>query len=45
MAYAVSVNGVVVARGNKAAMVKERKARPGSTLWGLTFKKIGEAIR
>lgn len=44
MAYAVSVDGVIVDRGNKVAMQKVRKATPGSTLWGLTTKRIGDRI-
>lgn len=43
-AHAVSVDGVVIDRGNKAAMEKVRKAHPGSTLWAPTTKKIGERI-
>jgi hypothetical protein len=43
-AYAVSVGGVVIDRGNKRAMVRVHKANPGSTLWGLTRTTIGEEI-
>jgi hypothetical protein len=43
-AYAVSVGGVVIDRGNKKAMVRVHKANPGSTLWGLTRTTIGEEI-